>query len=396
MRRIIVFLILVSLAGAVYYRSLSLSDADEKAFPGKGSGGRNGSLKIKSSIPVATTVLTTGPIEDRINLTGEISPWQTARIMPRVAGFLNELTVREGKEVKAGKTLLATIDPSDYLLEKKSAQASLEVATVSANAKKLAFIEAERKLNREKNLFADKVSSQASLDDAIYQYNAAQADYNLANAQIRKSRSQLELAELKIGRCMIYSPIDGVISKRFSEGNEQVSPGASIMTIVDVEKLKVTGEITETDYWKILPAYSKNKVLPATITGSSGDITRTLTGTVRTIAPMFNKSSRTAVVEIDIKNNDKTLLPGMYVQVSILLRKVDKALLLPLDAFCERDSGNGVFLVKGETVSFIKPQLGIRSGRFIEVLSELNEGDSLVTIGNHLITDGSRIRVITR
>ena len=89
------------------------------------------------------------------------------------------------------------------------------------------------------------------------------------------------------------------------------------------------------------------------------------------------------------------MLPGMYVQVSILLRRIESTLLLPIEAFCERDSGSGVFIIKDDIVTFIKPELGIRSGNFIAVLSGLSKGDKLVTTGNHLVTDNSHVNVVT-
>jgi multidrug efflux pump subunit AcrA (membrane-fusion protein) len=149
---------------------------------------------------------------------------------------------------------------------------------------------------------------------------------------------------------------------------------------------------------------------------------KTFTGGIVRIAPLLKETSRQARVEIEIANTDHLLKPGMFIRAQIEFARHDNATLVPLAALVKRNGKQGVFVAKlGPTaenaktaeeksrlkisassahsaaktgrVSFVPVTVGIISGEVVEVLepSTFAGPGLVVTMGNHLLEDGSDI-----
>ena len=383
MRKALVFLCLITLAGAVFYRASSIKEKK------KGRRGRGKS----TAVPVEVVTVTKGQIEDVIDLTGEVEAWLTTKVNPRIGGFLNEVLVREGDIVSANKTRIATIDDAELILEEQRSWAALRVSEATFKEKLAAHQEALRNLERERALFKDKVTSQETLDAVVYREKSAAAALQLAQAQVDRAKAELSLARLKRRHSRVLAPIDGVISQRFLDGGNQIGQTTAIVEIVDLNKVRIVGEVTEADYWRLLPRLKNGKVIARVVVAKSE---KSYEGFVRTISPVFSPATRTATIEVELANEKHELLPGMFARVTLLLQRVEDALLLPVVALCERDHKRGVFVVNGEKASFVVPKMGIVTRKHIEILGGLAAEDKLVTLGNHLLTSGSKVNVVTK
>jgi RND family efflux transporter MFP subunit len=115
---------------------------------------------------------------------------------------------------------------------------------------------------------------------------------------------------------------------------------------------------------------------------------------VEKINSALDLSTRTLQAEIYIFNSDRSLKPGMFANVEVVLLEKPQTLVIPREAIIETGSEMSVFVVEGKQV-FRKPiTLGYEQDRLVEVLKGLNEGDQVVIKGQQLIKDGSTIRVI--
>ena len=410
MRKILVLTFLLLLALIVYWRSLSL-EADKEG-PGRGRGrgsgnvsgrdsgngsgsggrGRDSGAAKQAAIPVEVLKVIRASIEDQIRLTGEIEAWRTARVTPRIGGLLLDVLVRPGDRVKANETLIAEIDDSKLTLERQRSLAALKVAKATLAEKQEAYREARGKLEREKALFADKVTSRETLDAVEFKERAAVATLELAKAQVERAEAELALVELSLGHCKVKAPIDGLVSKRLLDGGEEVSPSRVLVEVVDLERLRVVGEITESDYWRILPKLEEGKINARVEVDQSK---RSVNASLRAITPVFSSATRTARLELTLNNPDNVILPGMFARVTLLLEKIEDALLVPVEAVCERDESRGVFVVESALAHFETPSFGIESREYVQALDTLELGDELVTLGNHLLTDESRVKIVS-
>ena len=105
-------------------------------------------------------------------------------------------------------------------------------------------------------------------------------------------------------------------------------------------------------------------------------------------------STRTLQAEIYIINKDRTLKPGMFANVEVVLLEKPEALVIPREAVLEAGNEMSVFVVEGKQAARKPITIGYEQDRMVEVLKGLNVGDQVVIKGQQLIKDGSAVRVV--
>jgi multidrug efflux pump subunit AcrA (membrane-fusion protein) len=109
---------------------------------------------------------------------------------------------------------------------------------------------------------------------------------------------------------------------------------------------------------------------------------QTLTGTVARFADRLDADTRTMRVEVDVPNPALTLVPGMYANVSLVLKRASGVLIAPIEAVSRGDGGPSLMIVNSDRrVQPVKVTLGLESADRIEVQGEV-AADDLVVIGN--------------
>jgi membrane fusion protein (multidrug efflux system) len=192
----------------------------------------------------------------------------------------------------------------------------------------------------------------------------------------------------------VASPAPGIVGKVHLDKGARVSPpdpgpsmGTPILRIVNMDQVKVVGNVIERDISKI-----KLNQKAAISVGAYPD--ETFFGKTALISPTINRMTRTASVEIIISNRNHRLKPGMFAEVDIIVREKADAVLIPTYAVLEQSDVNQVFILANGKVTFQVVQLGADQGELVEVVSGVNVGDSLVVAGHHKISSGQRVRVI--
>ena len=170
----------------------------------------------KRPVPVIYPVVATQPvgIEDvKIygDYVGRIRAQQFVEVHARVEGYLEKMLFDEGTYIQKGQTLFQ-IDPTLYKARAKRAKAQLNKAQAQA-------LKAERDLNRIKPLFELNAASQLDLDNAIANYEGANADVAVCEADMVQAQMILDYTTVK-------SPISGYISERNADIGALVGPGS--------------------------------------------------------------------------------------------------------------------------------------------------------------------------
>lgn len=380
MRKLSVIVALVAFCLVVGHAVRQKMAADKK-----GKGGRRG----PSSVPVVVLHPRIGAIEETLRVTGEVLPSRKVEVSSRVAGFLRSVNVRIGDAVSAGRTVLATLDEIDFVYEVERAEAEIGVVQATVKEKRVALAEAERILEKEKVLFAKHVGSQETLDVSRARLASAKAALELALAQVERSRASLAVAKLQLERVRVLAPIDGMVAERHLDGGAQVASSTTLVTVVDVDRVLVSAEVTESDYGRLLPHVQEGGRLLARVSVAASETA--IEGRVRAVAPAFDSETRTARVEIEVANAERRLLPGMFARVEIVLREVQDTCLVPVGALVERSGERGVYVVTDEVARFRAQRIGIEGDGWVQVLDRLEPATLLVGTGNHLVSDGSRV-----
>ncbi len=105
----------------------------------------------------------------------------------------------------------------------------------------------------------------------------------------------------------------------------------------------------------------------------------------------LDPSTRSLLVEIDLPNPDHALRPGTFVEMSLGLREIPNALVLPPQAVISGPKGKSVFIIEAGHAKSVPVQTGISDGRWIEITSGLAGDEDVVVVGKRKLVEGSPV-----
>jgi len=307
---------------------------------------------------VVVLKLTPGLVRERIDLPGTVKPWISLRVVAEVRGRIVEKRVEEGQTVRKGD-VLATIDTRDYRNAHLSAQASYEAALASRN--------------RLQALFRDQLATQSQLDEAV--------------ARVKTTKAALDNTALDLERCVIRSPMDGVVDKVYIENGQYMNAADPVAEVLQIDRVKVEVGIPESD----VDAVRKVKQFRVTIDALKG---RTFVGTYHYMAKTADAMARLYRLEIAVSNPDGLILPDMFTRVEIVKQEVSEGLTVPLYALVSRKAMQSVFVVDKGIAKARSVSVGIQDGWRVHIVDGLAAGDRVVVVGTRGINDGEPVNVV--
>ena len=360
-----------------------------------------GNLRSKREKSVRVTVEKAAKqdLTSIVSASGEIKPKKNINISAQVPGRIIKIGVIEGQEVKAGDFLLK-LDSTQYEANADRDQNFIRAANAD-------LIQAEARLQRDKNsydrqqkLFEEGVISKEQAEGAQAQYDVSLAQTNAIRFQIKQAEASLKSTLDNLAKTTYSSPIDGVItSLRVEEGEVAIigtmnNPGTVLLTIADLSVMEVEVEVDETDVVGVqMGQTAKVRVdaLPETVfTGLVTEIGSSALQQSTGVAATQESKDFKVVVTLDDPSHK--LKPGLSASADIVVAERKQALAVPISALVLRDKPQadpkaaagakeeeGVFLVENDRVKFAPVVKGITGGMMIEIVSGLQEGQSLVT-----------------
>ena len=307
-------------------------------------------------VPVTTEVVQPREFSDSLRALGTVHAREAVTITAKVSETVQQVHFDSGDNVARGAPLVT--------LSGQQQQAALAEAQASAN-------EATRLFKRQSDLAAQQLIARASLD-------AQQATRDAANARVAQIRAQL-------GDRVIRAPFAGVLGIRKVSPGALVTPGTAIATLDDIARVYVDFPLPESDL--ALAGVGQR------VTGTSASWPgRTFDGTVSAIDPRIDAASRALNVRADFPNPDKSLRPGMLVEVS-LHRASRQALMLPEIAVVQVGEKTFVWRVDAQgKVAQADVKIGVRTDGMAEVVSGLSAGDRIVVEGTGKLRAGNRVQ----
>jgi membrane fusion protein (multidrug efflux system) len=118
----------------------------------------------------------------------------------------------------------------------------------------------------------------------------------------------------------------------------------------------------------------------------------TFQGKIFAIDPKIDMSTGSIHIRAISENKDGRILPGQFASITIVLSKIDSALMVPSVAIIPKTIGQSVYACKGGKAVTINVQIGIRTDSTVEVTQGLHVGDTIVTDGTMLINNGSLLK----
>jgi RND family efflux transporter MFP subunit len=342
-------------------------------------------------VAVEVTPVRRTTIRDIGQFTGSLKPRAYFVIAPKVSGRLERLHVDIGDAVKRGQ-LIAELDDEEYAQRAEEARAGVTLARAGLEEARSSAAVARRELERIQALRKKKISSESELDATRARFEAEDAKSKVAQALIEQKEAALKAAEIRLSYTKIRTSWKAgadarYVGERFVDEGALLAAGSPVVSILEISSLTAVIHVTERDY-------SRVRVAQETDLTSDALPGRSFKGKIARVAPLLKESSREACVEIEISNPDLALKPGMFVRASIQFASRAEATVVPVAALAKRDERKGVFVVdEAESIArFVPVEVGIVERDLAEVLKPELSG-LVVTVGQHLLEDGSKVRL---
>lgn len=324
--------------------------------------------------------------ESDLKLPGSIQAVTEAPILARADGYVEKRLVDIGDHVKAGQPL-AEIDAPELQQQVQQAKANLQQAQAALEQAQ-ANLEQGRSDMDLARVTADRwtilvgrgVVSKQDNDQYQAQLRSKTATMHALEKAVGAQRSSVAAAEANLARLeqtqsyrIVRAPFAGIVTLRNVDTGALVTAGTTLLF-----------RIAQTDVLRIyvnVPQSNSNSVRPGqpavlTVANLPG---REFHGTVARSSQSLDPASRTMLVEVQVKNADGSLLPGMYAQVDLSSSRTSPPLLVPSDALIVRSGGSQVAVVTPEhRMHLQKITVGRDYGDRLEVISGLKEGDTVV------------------
>ena len=233
-------------------------------------------------------------------------------------------------------------------------------------------------------------TAQAGVTSAQALENAKswQAEIIAAKTADTQASIALKLAQKRLRDATIEAPIDGVISQRFLDLGGMAMPTAPLFEIVDIDSVKATADVIEGQ----LSQLTMNQQASIYIDG----INTPLSGTITYISPTLQPIQRTAKIEFHIDNPEGMLKPGMFAKVTVPVKIHRDTILVPRTSLIEDavTKMQNVFVVEAGVSQRRPVEVGLARGGEVEILTGLNEGESVVIAGQHSLKVGDSVLVV--
>lgn len=362
-------LILGALGAGIYVRISSAASAEDGT-----SGATDGSVTADAamfSTDVAIAVEGAEVVRDTLVLSvsasGQAEAWRRSRMTAEVGGRVQRLPVEESDRVGAG-TLLLALNPTDQELALERARAQQAKAEADYREKLLfdADLDPEVRAERER---AQRIKS------------------GLAEAEIA-----VEEAQLNLDRTRVQAPFPGRVASVSVVEGQLVSTGTELMTVVDLDPIKVQVQVLEGELAFLAPgrrAELRFSAFPD----------ETFTGTIQTINPIVDQQTRTAKVTVVLDNPDGRILPGMYARVELEAQRIPDRILVPRSAILERDRRTMLFVLEDGKAKWRYVTTGLENDDFVEIVENpetemVQPGEVVLTGGHFTLTHDANVRLV--
>jgi len=306
-------------------------------------------------------------------LTGEIRPLLEVNVYPKIPGkIIKNIFVATGKKVNTGE-VIAEIETDTILAQYDEAKAGLDAAKAQLEI-------AKKDLDRLSNLYEHNAIPKQKLDHQ-------ESGFKLAKANVQSLKAKVKQLNILFKNHKIHAPISGFISMKFVDKGALTNPMQPIVKISKINIVKIIVAIPE----KIYPLIKKGTKAIAKLDAYPEKI---FTGKIAIISPVLDPRSRTGSVEININNNKGLVLPGMFANVELLLKKA-KLLIIPEMALLRVPGTVNYFLfvVNNGIAERRNVTIGKSFSEFIEIKSGLSMGDKVVQIGQHQLKENTLVLI---
>ena len=327
---------------------------------------------------VLTQTMQKRPVALGKNFIGKVEAINASDVIPQVSGYIDKVLFEEGSFVKEGDVLFI-IDQARYKAAVTAAEADLEKAKATEKQQASNF-------KRQQTLYKDKMLSQADLE-------VAESNYANAQANVKAAQASLDLAKLNLEYTEVKSPISGYIGKALmTKGNYTNAATSKLARVIQMDPVRVVFSITDKERLSGMDQLTtQNPNIQVAL--PNGDTIELPSASVFSDNEI-NAQTATMAVYAQAENPTNKLIPGNYVNVTVSLDKFRPMILVPQASVSQDAAGQYVMTVDANNTIVQKYiTIGDVVGTNYVVVSGLEDGDRVVTIGQQKLQNGQQVTV---
>lgn len=312
---------------------------------------------------VEATPVVPGEFRGVIRVTGEVEALYDVTVSAEESGRIEQFLVAKGRRVRSGQAI-AKLESDLLSAQVNEARASARLASEE--------YERQRQLWEEDSIGTEMAFLQR-------RYASEMADARLASLEARLQRTE------------IIAPVTGTFEENYLEVGEMAVPGAAVVRVVSTDRVKIVAGIPE-------------RHARTVVVGDEALVTldifpdQEFLGTVSFAGASVDPRSRTFRIEVVLRNPDGMLKPAMVANLEVEREHLEDVISVPQQVVMRSAEGYKVFLAESDGGGYFARaqtvELGAVSGDEVVILSGLEGGELLITVGHQLVDDGSPVRIV--
>ena len=368
---LVALLVMLALGGTAWYLIHRPAAKGPGGFGGPGGGAR---------VTVGEATARRADVPVYIDALGTVTPVATITLRPQVSGVLTQVLFTEGQMVTKGQ-LLAQIDPRPFQQALMQAQGTRQRDEAQlANAR--ITLQRYQTLLAQDSIARQDVDTQAALVQQL-------------EGTVTSDRASEKTAQLNLDFTRVTAPVSGRVGLRVVDAGNVVSSGdaAGIAVITQINPVDVQFSVPQDRVPDIQARAAEDKRLPVTAL----DRTRARVldkGQFLTLDNQVDVQTGTVRAKARFRNADNTLFPNQFVNVRLLLRTLEGALVVPVTALRTGPKGDFVYVINEDrTVSMREVKRGQAAVDSVVITRGLQKDERVVTEGGDRLQDGATVRL---
>jgi membrane fusion protein, multidrug efflux system len=301
-------------------------------------------------------------LNESIEIPGTIVSNESTEIHPEVSGRITGLYVREGAYVSKG-ALLAKLYDADLQAQRRKLLVQLQIAQ----------------------------QTQSRHEQLLKIGGISKEDYSSTALQVSNIRADLDIISTAIRRTEIRAPFSGKLGLKETSTGAFVTPQSIITSIQKTNGLRIDFNLPEKYTSQVKPGHYIN----FTVEGSN----RNYTAVVMATESGIELTTRSLTIRALVKGDEAGLVPGSFAKVKLNFDPNPNAIMIPSQAIVPQARGKKVYVVQNGKAAFVDVVTGIRDSSDVQIISGLNNGDTIVVTGLLSLKPDAKVivrRVINR
>ncbi len=364
-----------------------------------------------------------GTLASTLPTNGKVEPFEWAAARAESAGIVDRVTAQLGQSVQQGAALailrFTGVQPDPAAAQAQIAQAKAQLAEIERGGQNAALAEIENALqlaNFQKKeaqmeldiqLRLEKKKAATAADVIVARKRVSEAqiaieamtrkrkaligvgDRSVAEASLKEGEAAETAARKRLAQSEIHSPLSGTVYELPARVGAFVNAGDPIASVGRLDKLRVRVYVDEPELGRVAigqPVAITWEALPG---GAWSGVVDKLPTEVIALG-----TRQVGEVLCTIDNTDRKLTPGSNITAEIRTGVAENALTVPKEAIRREGGEPAVFVLQGDKVARRTVKIGLSSITRSQILSGLNEGDSIALAVEQPLQDGARVKPV--